>query len=117
MFVSLSPAGVVAAALIAPPGPETITALAPLIHTALPAPARVDLLVALERQSAWLASLIQQTLAKAGDAAEAEAQRCRDEREFPDLPPRAAQRRDRQRAAATRLESSDPATDGPHHHP
>jgi hypothetical protein len=56
MFESLSPAGVVAAALIALPGVEVIGALDPIDPALLSASAQVDLLVAWERQTAWLAS-------------------------------------------------------------
>lgn len=52
MFEYLGPAGVVAAALIAPPGPDIITALAAVDQSTLTDAAMVDLLAALERQSA-----------------------------------------------------------------
>ncbi len=71
MFESLTSHGTVAAALIAPPGPDAIAALAPLADTALSASVRVDLLVALERQASWLTAVMQPVLAKVADAVEA----------------------------------------------
>ncbi len=49
MFETLSPSGVVAAALIAPPGPEVITALDRVRIDQLKPSAVADLLVAWER--------------------------------------------------------------------
>ena len=54
MFERLSPNAVIAAALIAPPGADVITALAGIDPLALDAGVRVDLMVAWERQSAWV---------------------------------------------------------------
>ncbi|HEX4018074.1 MAG TPA: DUF222 domain-containing protein, partial [Frankiaceae bacterium] len=90
MFDSLSPHGVVAATLIAPPGPEAIAALAPLVHTALSGTARVDLLVALDRQTSWLASIVQPVMVKVADAVESEMARDPDPLETSDMPLRAA---------------------------
>ena len=56
MFECLSGSGIVAAALIAPPGPEMITALDTVDPTLLAASAVADLLVGWERQTAWLGS-------------------------------------------------------------
>ena len=55
MFDSLSPSGVVAAALIAPPGPEVIAALDQIQVDKLKPSAIADLLVAWERQAAYVA--------------------------------------------------------------
>ena len=90
MFEYLSPHGTVAAALIAPPGPDAIAALAPLAHTALSASARVDLLVALERQASWLTAVMQPVLAKVADAVEAATRPLLDAKDPSDMPLRAA---------------------------
>ncbi len=90
MFECLSPHGRVAAALIAPPGPDAIAALAPLADTALSASARVDLLVALERQASWLTAVMQPVLAKVADAVEAATRPLLDAKDPLDMPLRAA---------------------------
>ncbi len=72
MFDTLSSNGVIAAALISPPGPDVLTALAEIDPGKLTDYMRVDLLVALERQNAWLAALIQPAVAAVGDSVEAE---------------------------------------------
>ena len=90
MFESLSASGVVAAALIAPPGPDVLTALAGVEVAALPAPVQVDLLIGLERQSAWLSAQLQPVLAAVGNAAAAAARAFRDATDPLDLPERAA---------------------------
>ena len=51
MFAYLSAVGVIAAALIAPPGAEAITALTRIDPEALTDTAQVDLLIAWERQT------------------------------------------------------------------
>ncbi len=56
MFDLLSPSGVVAAALIAPPGPEVITALDRVCIDQLKPSGIADLMVAWERQTAYVAS-------------------------------------------------------------
>ncbi len=56
MFDLLSPSGVVAAALIAPPGPEVITALDKVRIDQLKPSGIADLMVAWERQTAYVAS-------------------------------------------------------------
>ena len=53
MFDTLSPAGKIAAALIAPPGSDVIAALESVPYDDLAASAAADLLVAWERQAAW----------------------------------------------------------------
>ena len=90
MFEMLSPSGVAAAAVIAPPGPEVIAALAELTYAALPAAAQVDLLIGLERQAAWLASLTQLALAGVGEAVETATIPLMDVKDPADLPLRAA---------------------------
>ncbi len=72
MFESLSPHGIIAAALIAPPGPDVLTALSGIVPDKLSDYGKVDLLIALDRQHAWLAALTQPALAAVGDAVEAE---------------------------------------------
>ncbi len=72
MFENLSPHGIIAAALIAPPGPDVLTALAGIVPDKLSDYGKVDLLIALDRQHAWLAALTQPALAAVGDAVEAE---------------------------------------------
>jgi hypothetical protein len=49
MFEMLTPAGVAAAALIAPPGPACVEALAAIDPRGLSESARVDLLIAWQR--------------------------------------------------------------------
>ncbi len=61
----------VAAALIAPPGPDVLIALTSLDHATLSDAVQVDLLAALERQSAWLAAWTMPILAGVGDRAQA----------------------------------------------
>ena len=56
MFESLSPRGIVAAALIAPPDAEVIGALAGMDERLLSPCAAVDLVTAWERQAAWIAA-------------------------------------------------------------
>ncbi|HEX4428692.1 MAG TPA: DUF222 domain-containing protein [Frankiaceae bacterium] len=90
MFEYLSPHGVVAAALIAPPGPEVLAALAPLACTGLSPSARVDLLVALERQVSWLSAVMQPTLAAVADAVEVQTEALLDSSDPADMPLRAA---------------------------
>jgi hypothetical protein len=90
MFEALSPHGVVAAALIAPPGPECLSALAAVDPWGLNESARVDLLIAWERQHSWLAARLQPVLAAAGDAAEAAARVEQDAHGSADLALRAA---------------------------
>ena len=51
MFENLSCHGIIAAALIAPPGPDVITALARVNPGALNDYLRVDYLIALDRQT------------------------------------------------------------------
>jgi hypothetical protein len=90
MFECLSPAGVIAAALIAPPGPDIITALAGLDVAGLSDGAQVDLLVAFERQAAWLAALVMPVLAAVGDRAHAAVKAGGSPRDGSDLSARAA---------------------------
>ncbi len=75
MFETLTPHGVVAAALLAPPGADVIAALENVDRMALRDSARVDLLVAWERQSSWVVARSQVLLAAVGDAAETAAHR------------------------------------------
>jgi hypothetical protein len=70
MFEYLSSSGVVAAALIAPPGPEVIAALSTLPMASLSPEAEVDALIAWERQAEWVAARMQPVLARVGDVAE-----------------------------------------------
>jgi hypothetical protein len=58
--------GLVAAALIAPPGPLCVERLAVVDPRGLSDSARADLLIARERQSSWVASCMQPTLVAAG---------------------------------------------------
>jgi hypothetical protein len=90
MFESLRPPGVISAALIAAPGPDVIRALAGIDPRLVSAAALVDLLVAWERQAAWVASCQQPVLAAVGDAAETVAREHADSRESGDVPARAA---------------------------
>jgi hypothetical protein len=73
MFESLSSSGVVAAALIAPPGPEVMAALGAVSLSSLSPEQEVDVLVAWERQAAWVAAQVQPVMARVGDLAEAAA--------------------------------------------
>jgi hypothetical protein len=70
MFDQLSSRGVIAAALIAPPGPDVITALARVDPQPLSDYMKVDFMVALDRQAAWLEALSQPGVAAVGDAVE-----------------------------------------------
>src|SRR5689334_12158579 len=70
MFEYLSCNGVVAAALIAPPGPDVITALAQVDPKPLNDYLKVDFMVAIDRQKAWLDALEQAAVAAVGDAVE-----------------------------------------------
>ncbi len=90
MFECLSGSGVVAAALIAPPGPDVIAALSEVDLGRLSESGRVDLLVALERQSAWLSGFGQPVLAAVGDDAEAAARAYPGPRASADMALRAA---------------------------
>jgi hypothetical protein len=90
MFELLSPAGVVSAALIAPPGPEVIAELSRLDPAALSDSARVDLLVAWERQAAWVSAATVPVLAAVGDAAQSAAAALQTGRDASELPLRSA---------------------------
>ncbi len=70
MFDTLSPNGIIAAALIAPPGPEVLTALSGIDPKPLSDYMKVDLLIALDRQHAWLDAVTQPVVAAVGDAVE-----------------------------------------------
>jgi len=70
MFEYLSCHGIVAAALIAPPGPDVITALAQVDPKPLNDYLKVDFMVAIDRQKAWLDALEQAAVAAVGDAVE-----------------------------------------------
>ena len=74
MFEMLSPNAVIAAALIAPPGADVITALAGIDPLALDAGVQVDLMVAWERQSAWVTARGVRVIAAVGIAAQAAAE-------------------------------------------
>jgi hypothetical protein len=90
MFELLSSSGVVAAALIAPPGPEVCAALL-TVHPGLLQPAEeVDVLIAWERQTAWLASITATVMARVGDLAEAAAEDFMTRRDSADMALRAA---------------------------
>jgi Domain of unknown function (DUF222) len=91
MFDYLSGSGMVSAALIAPPGPEVMCALTALDPVSLSESARLDLLVAMERQAAWLAAVSQPVLVLVGDDAERAARAHPDRRDRSDLPLRSAQ--------------------------
>ena len=83
MFDTLSPSGVVAAALIAPPGPEVITALDRVRINQLKPSAVADLLVAWERQAAYVASCSCDAVAAAAKAVRSvENHRTADERDL-----------------------------------
>jgi hypothetical protein len=90
MFEVLSPAGVIAAALIAPPGVEVIGALSRIDPVSLSDSAQVDLLVAWERQTAWLASRVQPALVAVGATVEALADAAATPHDSMDMPIRAA---------------------------
>jgi hypothetical protein len=90
MFEYLRPPGVISAALIAPPGPDVIGALARIDPRLVSDAAQVDLLVAWERQAAWVAACQQPVLAAVGDAAEAAARKASESRDSGDVPARAA---------------------------
>jgi hypothetical protein len=68
MFDNLSSNGIIAAALIAPPGPDVITALARVDPTRLCDYIKVDFMVAIDRQAAWLEALSQPAVAAVGDS-------------------------------------------------
>src|SRR3954471_3740165 len=70
MFDNLSCHGIIAAALLAPPGPDVITALARVDPKPLNDYLKVDFMVALDRQKAWLDALEQRAVAAVGDAVE-----------------------------------------------
>jgi hypothetical protein len=69
MFERLSPNAIIAAALIAPPGADVITALAAVDPLALDDGVRVDLMVAWERQHAWVRGCGVRLIAAVGHAA------------------------------------------------
>jgi Domain of unknown function (DUF222) len=103
---------VLAAAATAPPGPDVIATLAAIDPATVSPPAMVDLLVALERQAAWIAALTQPALAAVGDAAQATAESFRDKGDSIDFPLRAAHAeigaalRLSDQVAATRLDTA-----------
>ena len=83
MFDILSASGVVAAALIAPPGPEVITALDQVRIDQLKPSGIADLLVAWERQAAYVASCSCAAVAATAKAVRAvENHRTADERDL-----------------------------------
>src|ERR1700712_3459989 len=90
VYESLSPSGVVAAALIAPPGPATCAALLTIQRGSLQPHEEVDVLIAWERQVAWLASVSVSVMARVGDLAEAAAQELMQRGDGADMPLRAA---------------------------
>jgi Domain of unknown function (DUF222)/HNH endonuclease len=90
MFEVLSASGRVAAALIAPPGPDCVLALADIDPLTLSASAQVDLLIAWERQSSWLRSRVQHAMVAAGDSVQAGMLAMLDSRDDAGLPMRAA---------------------------
>ncbi len=90
MFEEMSAAEVPSAALDVDPGPAVLAALAELDVRQLDPAARVDLLVALERQAAWLAALTQPVMAAIGHHAESVAARERAPGESADVGLRAA---------------------------
>ena len=90
MFAYLSAAGVIAAALIAPPGAETISALTRIDPQTLSDSAQVDLLIAWELQTRWMAAHNQQLLITVGDTVEALAHTGRQSIDSSDMPIRAA---------------------------
>jgi hypothetical protein len=73
MFESLTPGGVLAAALIAPPSAELIVALDQIDVRILDAGLQVDLMVAWERCSAWVLARQLPVIAVVGDTAFAAA--------------------------------------------
>jgi hypothetical protein len=83
MFESLSGAGVIAAALIAPPSGELITALAGIDPATVSESAQVDLMVAWERQAAFVAACAQPPIAAVAATAEADCTSC-EERAAPE---------------------------------
>ena len=90
MFECLSPGGVIAAALIAPPGAEVITALSRIDPYAISASAQVDLLIAWEYQTRWMAAHTQPLLVAVGGAVEALAEAGLQSVDSCDMPIRAA---------------------------
>ncbi len=90
MFEVLSSRGVLSAALIAPPGPDVLTALAAVDADALDPAGQVDLLIAWDRQLSWMQARLQPLLRAVGDhawrAAKAEQRRG----DPPDIPERSA---------------------------
>jgi hypothetical protein len=90
MFELLSSSGVVAAALIAPPGPEVCAALLTVHPGSLQPAEEVDVLIAWERQTAWLASITATVMARVGDLAEAAAEDFMTRRDSADMALRAA---------------------------
>ena len=90
MFEYLSPAGVIAAALIAPPGAEVMGALSTIEPASLSDSAQVDLLVAWERQTAWLVARTQPALVAVGATVEALADAALTQQDSIDMPIRAA---------------------------
>jgi hypothetical protein len=90
VFASLSPRGLLAAALIAPPSAELLAALVRLEPAELDAPLQVDLLVAWERVAAWVAACQLPVIAVVGDAAHAAAAEGFSASESVDVPFRAA---------------------------
>ncbi len=90
MFDLLSAAGVIAAALIAPPGAEVITALSRIDPEAVSDSAQVDLMVAWELQTRWMAAHNQPLLVAVGATVEALAYAGRQSIDNSDMPIRAA---------------------------
>ena len=90
MYESLSPAGVIAAALIAPPSAEVIAALTRIDPQAVSASAQVDLLIAWELQTRWMAAHNQPLLVAVGGTVEALAYAGRQSIDNSDMPIRAA---------------------------
>ncbi len=90
MFEYLSPAGVIAAALIAPPGAEVLTALSCIDPFAVSDSAQVDLLVAWEHQARWVAARAQPLLVAVGGTVEALAEGSAQSADSVDMPLRAA---------------------------
>ena len=70
VFEHLSPNGIIAAALIAPPGADVIAALATIDPKPLSDYMKVDFMVAIDQQKAWLEALDQPAVAAVGDAVE-----------------------------------------------
>ncbi len=107
MFERLSPPAVVAAALIAPPGADMIAALEKVDPLALDPGARVDLMVAWERQSCWVIARGQPVMAAVGHAARLAAEPWNDEAEVTELGMRSAHA---EIGAALRLDDHEAAT-------